>query len=275
MRMRVVKPEFWKDELVAKWTPLTRLAYIGLWSEADDFGRLRWIPEYLRAAIFPYDVRMNMEAALKPIVDSRRVFLYSVNGTEYAVILSFHKHQRINRKSKPQLPDPPREALAAFIEESLKAQCGLTECSVSVHQFFDEHAVRTQEPSRARADQGSGIREQGTGSREQVASAEGFFHSLKETGKFPELTMEGLVTVVQQHHPDSSPAEWDLVRVEAENMPGCIGNPMVWLSKALGRLLVEKSGQKKNAAAQGRERIEDRKARGPEAEIPPPPEFRP
>jgi hypothetical protein len=166
MRIRSIKPEFWKDELVSKWPVITRLTYIGLWSEADDYGRIRWLPEYLRAAIFPYDTRMNMAAALKPIEESGRVFVYESQGNRYAVILTWPKHQNINRKSRPQLPDPPREELAKFIEDSLKTQCGLTECSVSTREYFNEDSVSTQRPSRARASQGAGSREQGAGSRE-------------------------------------------------------------------------------------------------------------
>ena len=31
-RIRSIKPEFWQDELIASWPPLSRLAYIALWN---------------------------------------------------------------------------------------------------------------------------------------------------------------------------------------------------------------------------------------------------
>jgi hypothetical protein len=42
MRIRQIKPEFWRDKPMAKLPAEVRLFYIGLWMEADDSGWLRW-----------------------------------------------------------------------------------------------------------------------------------------------------------------------------------------------------------------------------------------
>ena len=39
-RQRMVKPEFFDSESLAKCSMAARLAFIGLWVEADDFGHL-------------------------------------------------------------------------------------------------------------------------------------------------------------------------------------------------------------------------------------------
>jgi len=38
MRIRSIKPEFWKSETVAALSPLARLLFIGLWNYADREG---------------------------------------------------------------------------------------------------------------------------------------------------------------------------------------------------------------------------------------------
>ena len=40
-RSRVIKPEFWSDEKLARVSREARLLYIGLWSTCDDAGRTK------------------------------------------------------------------------------------------------------------------------------------------------------------------------------------------------------------------------------------------
>ncbi len=103
-RIRSIKPDFFHDELIASWPHVSRLAYIGLWVEADDEGRLRASSSYLRTRLFPYDNRINMERVLQPIVNAGRLVLYAVDGQTYGQLPKFEKHQYINRPKKSKLP---------------------------------------------------------------------------------------------------------------------------------------------------------------------------
>ena len=110
-RIRSIKPEFWEDELVASWPMATRLAYIALWNEADDAGRLRASPAYLRSRLFPYDLDLDMEETLRPLADSGRLVLYRVEGQTYGFLPKFSEHQVINRPKKSRLPAPPQRPI--------------------------------------------------------------------------------------------------------------------------------------------------------------------
>jgi hypothetical protein len=55
MRIRTIKPEFWKSEHLADLPPFARLLFIGLWNCADREGRLEDRPKRLKAELFPYD----------------------------------------------------------------------------------------------------------------------------------------------------------------------------------------------------------------------------
>lgn len=52
-RIRTVKPEFWADEKLAPLKPITRLVFLGLWSMADDAGRVVDNRKQIDAFIFP------------------------------------------------------------------------------------------------------------------------------------------------------------------------------------------------------------------------------
>lgn len=103
-RIRTIKPEFWQDELVASWPPFSRLAYIAMWNEADDEGRLRASGSYLRSRIFPYEVGLDILAVIAPIVETGRLLIYSVDGQTYGMLPNFNRHQLINRPSRSKLP---------------------------------------------------------------------------------------------------------------------------------------------------------------------------
>ena len=107
MRIRTIKPEFWRDELVSSWPAFSRLLYIALWNEADDFGRLRANPRYLSSTLFPYD-DIDIEAVMKPVVDAGKLVLYVVNGQTYGFLPQFAKHQYIKAKGESKLPEPPK-----------------------------------------------------------------------------------------------------------------------------------------------------------------------
>lgn len=103
-RIRAIKPDFWLDEEIASWPHVTRLAYIGLWNEADDEGRLRANPAYLKNRLFPYEPKLAIEAVLQPIISAEKLIVYVVGAQTYGFLPKFTDHQVINHPSPSKLP---------------------------------------------------------------------------------------------------------------------------------------------------------------------------
>ena len=65
----MIDPTIWQSESMAELTRDQRLLFIGLFSNADDQGRLRGNPNLIRSQIFPFDedittddTRRNLQA---------------------------------------------------------------------------------------------------------------------------------------------------------------------------------------------------------------------
>ena len=54
-RTRLIRPEFFTDELMAQASIPTRFVYIGLWTLSDDAGYFECKPRQIAAALLPYD----------------------------------------------------------------------------------------------------------------------------------------------------------------------------------------------------------------------------
>lgn len=61
MRIRQIKPEFWKDAKLATLTEGARLFFVGTWSLADDAGWLRWSIAEIAAELYPFESRRMRE----------------------------------------------------------------------------------------------------------------------------------------------------------------------------------------------------------------------
>lgn len=109
-RIRTIKPEFWQDERLATLPRDVRLMFIGLWNIADDAGRLRGSPLFIRAQVFPYDLDVDVQGGLAALERAGRIQCYSVDGESYIWICKFSEHQKIDRPKLSNLPAPtPRD----------------------------------------------------------------------------------------------------------------------------------------------------------------------
>jgi hypothetical protein len=110
-RIRTVKPEFFLHEELfdaeaESGLPL-RVAFIGLWTQADREGRFEWRPRRLKAAVLPYD-EVDMARVLHALATRGFIAQYACDGREFGVIPSFPRHQVINnRESDSDIPAPP------------------------------------------------------------------------------------------------------------------------------------------------------------------------
>ena len=102
----MIDPEFWSDEEIGQWSFSARLFYIGLWNFSDDEGRFKAANALLKAQIFPYDDKMDIEKLKKEL--NHKVQWYEVDNLQYGFLCNFNKHQRIERPTTSKLPIPPQ-----------------------------------------------------------------------------------------------------------------------------------------------------------------------
>ena len=147
MRIRTIKPEFWRSEDIAALSIEDRLLFIGLWSYVEDNGVGRDEPQLIQCDLYPLDI--FTEASVRTHGGLMRLSQQGLitrfegpDGRRYLQINSWDKHQKINRPSKPRFPQYNAE------------NCTLTEALVSPHCILTEDSL---------PEQGTGNREQGTG----------------------------------------------------------------------------------------------------------------
>lgn len=119
-RARNIKPAFFRNEFLAQLPPITRLLYIGLWTEADRAGRLEDRPARIKIALFPLDA-VDVDVELDRLVAAGFIVRYQVGADRYIEIPTFAKHQNPHHREPesgyPSSSDPaakiasPRRAL--------------------------------------------------------------------------------------------------------------------------------------------------------------------
>ena len=112
MRIRSIKPEFWRSQDVADLPRDIRLLWIGLWSYVDDNGVGIDDHRAIAADLFafeddPNDSRAFVREGLATLSRALRVTRYTVSGVSYIHVTNWEKHQRIDRPNKSRYPLPP------------------------------------------------------------------------------------------------------------------------------------------------------------------------
>ena len=106
-RIRNIKPEFFDDEGIGSLSPLARLCFIGLWTQADREGRLEDRPDRLKVRLFPYEKKLDMPALISELCAEGCISRYNVNGSHYLLIRKFKEHQYLSkREPESSLPSP-------------------------------------------------------------------------------------------------------------------------------------------------------------------------
>jgi hypothetical protein len=106
-RARNIKPSFFQNEELGELSPLTRLAFIGMWTIADFKGCIEFRPKRLKVQLMPYD-DCNFEQIANDLDKSGLIAIYSVRGQRYIKIINFEKHQnphKNERESGSDIPD--------------------------------------------------------------------------------------------------------------------------------------------------------------------------
>ena len=108
-RKRSLDPDIWVNEQFMKVSLLARLLYIGFISYADDDGRFKCSPQYIKATIFPSDSLVIEEILIArgELEKIGLIKIYVNENKEYGYHPNWKKWQQIQYPSKSKLPLPP------------------------------------------------------------------------------------------------------------------------------------------------------------------------
>lgn len=106
-RKRMIDPSIWINEDFGTLSTLSKLVFIGLFSLADDEGRGKASPAYIKAVLFPYkeDLRIaDIEKALQEVSSKMSVIFYSCDENMYYTLTSWDTFQTINKPTESKIP---------------------------------------------------------------------------------------------------------------------------------------------------------------------------
>lgn len=111
MPRRMITPNIWRNDKFGYLSITAKLLFIGMFSIADDDGRLKALPKYLKANIFPYDdiTIDDISKYRKECEQNNLVHCYRNGNCDYIYLSGWYEHQHIRKDLyKPsKLPTPP------------------------------------------------------------------------------------------------------------------------------------------------------------------------
>lgn len=129
-RKRMIDPNIWQSEDFSKLSTLGKIVFIGLFSLADDEGRGRCNPVYLKSTLFPYEENIrstDIDKTLSEISSNMSVIFYSCDGSNYYSLYNWYTWQKIDRPSESKIPDYDSNTMQRlFVENSSKARRGVS-----------------------------------------------------------------------------------------------------------------------------------------------------
>lgn len=111
MRIRSIKPEFWRSQDISRLDVEDRLLFIGLWSYVDDNGVGEDRVPMIAADLFADDIERDpsetfarVSRGLANLSEGGQIVRYAVDGRDYFEVLRWKEHQRIDKPGKSRLP---------------------------------------------------------------------------------------------------------------------------------------------------------------------------
>ena len=105
----MIHDSFFNSEGVAQWTIRQRLLVLGMIAVADDQGRIKGNPLWLRSQIFPYDMISADDIAsdLAAIAASNdTIRLYQCDGRSYIQLVNWWEYQSLQWANPSKCPAP-------------------------------------------------------------------------------------------------------------------------------------------------------------------------
>lgn len=119
-RKRMIDPNIWQSEDFSKLSTLAKLVFIGLFSLADDEGRGRSNPIYLKSSLFPYEEGIrsaDIDKTLSEISSNMSVVFYSCDGSNYYSLYNWNTWQKIDRPTASKIPEYDQESMQLLFDE--------------------------------------------------------------------------------------------------------------------------------------------------------------
>lgn len=108
MTRRMLDTHIWANEHFAGLPPMARLLQIGIINLADDQGRMKANPAYVRAQVFPYDDVTPGQVIewLTMMAANGTVKLYEVGGKAYLQLVNWWEYQPLDWARSSEYPAP-------------------------------------------------------------------------------------------------------------------------------------------------------------------------
>lgn len=124
MRIRSIKPEFWRSTDVTVLSREQRLLFIGIWSYVDDSGVGRDDLAAIVGDLFSADMLADpagtidfVRKGLAALAERRLIVRYVVDHHSYLKIVKWDVHQYISHPNKARYPEPD-DALLEGVRKS-------------------------------------------------------------------------------------------------------------------------------------------------------------
>jgi hypothetical protein len=106
-RKRMLDPAWIESHSLGKCSVETRLLFIGLITLADDAGRVRGDPRYIKSMVFPYDNFTVSQVIiwLTALQTVGSIRIYEAEGGIFIDLPKFNQYQYIQRKQPSKLPE--------------------------------------------------------------------------------------------------------------------------------------------------------------------------
>lgn len=122
MRIRSIKPEFWRSDDIAALPISARLLFIGLWSYVDDNGVGSDKISSIAADLFASDLEADATETFRRVSadtacleDRGLIIRYRADSKPLLYVTNWERHQLVKNPSKGrQYPLPPAELLEPF-----------------------------------------------------------------------------------------------------------------------------------------------------------------
>lgn len=146
-RKRMIDPNIWQSEDFSRLSTLAKLVFIGLFSLADDEGRGRCNPVYLKSTLFPYEESIrsaDIDKTLSEISSNMSVIFYSCDGSSYYSLYNWNIWQKIDRPSQSKVAEYDEKTMQRlFDDNSTKARR-----AISPNKKIKEKEVKRKEEKK-------------------------------------------------------------------------------------------------------------------------------